>query len=326
MLLFSNPNRPAGQLVAASPPPKPVKLRPLLAFSPSHFPFPLPEKHRFPVSKYQLLRERLLTAGWTVCDATTADWDDVAQVHSAEYLLQLQQSTLDTKAVRELGFPWSDELLIRSLASVGGTVQAAQAALRTKFAANLAGGTHHAFADRGEGFCVLNDVAIAAKKLHDLGEAQNIAVVDLDVHQGNGTAHIAADWRWLTTISVHGARNYPFRKQVSDLDVPLPDQIAGSAYLETLQENVFPFLENLQPDFIFLNAGADVLQGDRYGRLLLSADEIAERDRLVAEFCFRHDVPMVWVMGGGYHPSIEKTVDAHLKSLQAIAAIFNIIT
>lgn len=294
----------------------------LIAYSPSRFAFPLPPKHRFPVEKYSRLRERLQIAGWEIRDAAPVAWDAVLAVHDERYVDQLRKDQLDPKAIRELGFPWSQELLVRSLASVGGTVQAADQALETGFAANLAGGTHHAFSDRGEGFCVLNDVVIAARHLQLRGELSNAAIVDLDVHQGNGTAVMASSWRWLHTISVHGSRNYPFRKQTSDLDVGLPDQVSGREYQSELSRHVFPYLERIAPDFVFLNAGADVLKGDRYGRLNLSIPEIAERDRSIAAFCHHRSIPFVWVMGGGYHPDINQTVSAHLASLETIRQLY----
>lgn len=294
----------------------------MIAFSPSRYPFPLPEKHRFPVQKYALLREKLEASAWQVHDAALAPWSTIEEVHATEYLQDLRNDTLDRKAIRALGFPWTQELLRRSLASVGGTLQAAQTALETGFAANLAGGTHHAFADRGEGFCVLNDAIITARKLHRDNQIQRAVIVDLDVHQGNGTAKMAEPWRWLHTISMHGERNYPFVKQRSNLDIPLDDGMEGKEYLSLLQHQVLPVVLDQDPDLVILNAGADVLDGDRYGRLKLSIDDIVARDDQVAAICQKYDIPLVWVMGGGYHPKIEQTVEAHWQSLRALATRF----
>lgn len=294
----------------------------MIAFSPSRYPFPLPEKHRFPVRKYGLLREKLEASHWQVYDAALAPWPAVEAVHTPRYLQDLRNDTLDRKAIRALGFPWTQELLLRSLASVGGTMQAAATAMETGFAANLAGGTHHAFSDRGEGFCVLNDAIIAARQLHQDNRIQRAVIVDLDVHQGNGTAKMAESWRWLFTISMHGERNYPFIKQTSDLDIPLSDGMEGPEYLRLLQERVLPVVRDQEPDLVILNAGADVLEGDRYGRLKLSIDDIVARDDQVAAICQQCDIPLAWVMGGGYHPDIRQTVEAHWQSLLSLQARF----
>lgn len=290
----------------------------MIAFSPADFPLPLPPGHRFPLQKYAILRQRLVDAAWEVRPAIPADLADLLPVHSAEYIEAVRQGTLDKKAIRALGFPWSPEMILRSSASVGGTLQAARQAMDSGYGVNLAGGTHHAFADRGEGFCVFNDAVIAAEHLHRTGDIASATIVDLDVHQGNGTAKLAQSRRWLKTISVHGAKNYPFHKESSDLDVELPDGTDDHTYLQHIERYVLPALELSPPDVVFLNAGVDVLAGDRYGRLQLSQDGVAERDDRIYEFCQRKNIPLVWIMGGGYQHEMQTIANAHFASLQKL--------
>ncbi len=293
------------------------------AFSPADFPLPLPKTHRFPIDKYAMLRQRLQAFGWQVQSAVVASDNDLLQVHCPDYVRSVRQGTLDAKAIRALGFPWSPEMIVRSSASVGGTICAAFQALELGYGVNLAGGTHHAFRERGEGFCVFNDAVVAATKLHQANQIRTAAIVDLDVHQGNGTAKLGQELNWLTTISVHGAKNYPFRKEIGDLDIELPDATDDASYLACVQQQVLPMLADLNPDIVFLNAGADVLAGDRFGRLALTPRGVGQRDDLIYEFCQTKDSPLVWIMGGGYQPELSVLIDAHFESLKRLAARYS---
>jgi len=282
------------------------------AISPSYIHVPLPADHRFPMDKYSMVAAHLKQHGWQVVDAPFARAEELERVHSASYLQALRQQTLDRKAVRKLGFPLTPELYQRSLASVGGTLAALHDALEHGFGVNLAGGTHHAYADHGEGFCVYNDIAVASRYALARGLVRRILVLDLDVHQGNGTAHIFQDDPKVTTVSLHGARNYPFHKETSDVDVPLDDNLSDAAYMAVL-EQIFTKLPMTAVDVVFYQAGVDVLAGDRFGRMALSPDGVIARDQRVLEHCA--GVPLVYMMGGGYHKDINVTVTTHVQSL-----------
>ena len=288
-------------------------------FSPAHLPAPLPPGHRFPMTKYALLADRLRVDGWSVAQAPLATRAELARVHDAAYLDAVARCALDARAERRLGFPQSPALVHRSLASVGGTVAAARWALDHGLGVALAGGTHHAFEDRGEGFCVYNDLAVAAHALLDEGAVGRVLVVDLDVHQGNGTAEICAADERVVTYSVHGARNYPFLKARSDLDVPLDDGIDDAAYLAALERTLPPLFAAVAPDVVLYQAGVDVLAGDRFGRLALSQAGVVARDRFVAELCRAAGTPLATTLGGGYHAEVGRTVAAHAAGLTAIA-------
>ncbi len=291
-------------------------------FSPAHLLAPLPPGHRFPMVKYALLADRLRADGWTVAAAPLASDVDLARAHAAGYLDTVARCALDPKAERRLGFPQSPELVRRSRASVGGTLAAARWALDRGLGVALAGGTHHAFADRGEGFCVYNDLVVAARTLLDEGAVARVLVVDLDVHQGNGTAEICARDDRVITYSIHGARNYPFVKATSDLDVPLPDGTDDAAYLEALERTLPPLFAAVDPDLVLYQAGVDVLAGDRFGRMALSEAGVVARDRLVATLCRAARAPLATTLGGGYHVDVERTVGAHAAGLTAIAQVF----
>lgn len=282
------------------------------AISPSYIHVPLPADHRFPMDKYSMVAARLKQRGWQVIDAPFARDKELARVHDTSYLQALREQTLDRKAVRKLGFPLTPELYERSLASVGGTLAALHDALEHGFGVNLAGGTHHAYADHGEGFCVYNDIAIASRYALACNLAQRILVLDLDVHQGNGTAHIFQDDPRVITVSLHGARNYPFHKETSDLDVPLDDGLNDADYLAVLQQTL-AMLAMTHVDMVFYQAGVDVLAGDRFGRMALSPKGVLARDQQVLEHCA--GIPLVYMMGGGYHKDINVTVDTHVQSL-----------
>jgi acetoin utilization deacetylase AcuC-like enzyme len=288
------------------------------------FVLPLPEGHRFPMAKYRGLRERLLRDGIVSPDdlheAPRASWDDLRLVHTDEYLTAIDLGTLPRDAQRRIGFPWSPQMVERARRSVGATIAAARAALQEGCGANLAGGTHHAFADRGEGYCVFNDVAIAARVLQRDGQVTRAAVVDCDVHQGNGTAAIFRGDETVFTLSLHGARNYPFVKQTSDLDVELDDGTGDEPYLARLAHCLAVAFRR-QPDVVFYLAGADPYEGDRLGRLALTIDGLARRDALVFSRCREAAVPVVVTMSGGYAPDIEAIVTIHANTLRAAQAL-----
>jgi acetoin utilization deacetylase AcuC-like enzyme len=292
-------------------------------FYTDHFVLPLPPGHRFPMAKYALLRERVKAAGLVpphdllVPDAATDA--ELLRVHDSSYVEALTKGMLDGASVRRIGFPWSKGMVERSRRSVGATIAASRAALREGGAANLAGGTHHAYPAHGEGFCVFNDVAVAIRALQVEGLAKRFAVIDTDVHQGNGTAFIFAADPAVFTFSVHGARNYPFRKERSDLDIELPDGAGDDAWLAAIARGLASALAAGAPDVIFHIAGADAWEGDRLGRLNVSMTALAERDRLVLEAATKAGVALVLVMGGGYAARVEDTVEIHFRSVAAVA-------
>jgi acetoin utilization deacetylase AcuC-like enzyme len=271
------------------------------------------------MSKYARLRERL--TGDTSLDLRVPDAAtdrELLRVHAPAYLRAVIDGSLPREAVRRIGFPWSPELVERSRRSVGGTIGAARAALEEGRGANLAGGTHHAFADRGEGFCVFNDVAVAVRTLQQEGRVRRIAIVDLDVHQGNGTAAIFARDPSVLTTSVHGASNYPFRKESSDLDIPLPDGTTDDGYLEAV-DAVLGVAAAHAPDLLFYVAGADAYEGDKLGRLAVTAAGLAERDRRVFAAAESAGTPVAVVMAGGYAPDIERIVEIHAHTVREAA-------
>jgi acetoin utilization deacetylase AcuC-like enzyme len=293
----------------------------VLAFYSDHFVLPLPEGHKFPMAKYSRLRERILAEGIITAEqlheAPAAAWEDLRLVHDPAYVEAVSQGTVAPDIQRRIGFPWSPQMVERARRSVGATIAAARAALDEGTGANLAGGTHHAFADRGEGFCVFNDVAVASRVLQRDQHARRIAIVDLDVHQGNGTAAIFAGDPSVFTFSMHGAQNFPFRKEVSDLDVPLNDGTSDQEYLELLHTHLPSVLNNHQPDFVFYLAGADPYEGDRLGRLKLTIDGLRQRDEIVVAACRRAGLPLAISMSGGYAPDIDAIVTIHANTIRS---------
>lgn len=287
---------------------------PRLATS-DHYTLDLPAGHRFPIAKYALIKAQLLWQGIAEADdfydpGLCAE-GDILRVHTAEYWHKVRNLKLSPAEVRRLGLPQSPQLVRRSLSSSAGTVQSALHALHDGIALNLAGGTHHAFADRGEGFCVLNDQAIAAAHLLAHGLARQILIVDLDVHQGDGTAAIFADEPRVFTFSMHAGANYPLRKEVSDLDVPLALGTGDAEYLRILTDTLPALLTRVQPDFIFYQAGVDVLATDKLGKLALTPAGCRQRDALVLGLCHAHHIPVAATMGGGYSERLADIVDAH---------------
>lgn len=289
-------------------------------FSSDRFVLPLPVDHRFPMAKYRRLRERVEAEGiGTVLEPPAASREALARVHEAEYLDAVETGRLPARAVRRIGFPWSRGMVERSRRSVGATLAAARAALEDGVGVNLAGGTHHAWPDRGEGFCVFNDVAVAARTLLAEGAIGRAAVVDLDVHHGNATAAIFADDPRVFTLSIHGAGNWPFSRPRGDLDRALPDGTGDEAYLEVLDE-ALEAVASHAPDLVFYVSGADPYRGDRWGRLGLTVEGLERRDERVFEACRRIGAPVAVTMGGGYAPDLETVVEIHLRTVRAAVA------
>jgi len=288
-------------------------------FSCDTFTYPLPAGHRFPAQKYRLLRGRIqqeLARDITLHVPDAATDDALTLAHDDDYVQRVRAGALDVREVRRIGLPWSPELVQRTLCSVGGTIAAARAALADGIGVSLAGGTHHAFRDHGEGFCVFNDVAVAARLSQAEGRARRVALIDCDVHQGNGTAAILADDPAVFTFSIHGAKNFPFHKEQSDLDVELPDATDDARYLAALRSALDVVWEAAQPDFVIYLAGADPYAGDTLGRLALSKAGLAARDEMVLGACAARRVPVAVVMAGGYARPIEDTVDIHAATVR----------
>jgi acetoin utilization deacetylase AcuC-like enzyme len=285
---------------------------------------PLSPHHPFPMSKYALLRDRLLAEGVLspdqIVEPQPIELADVELVHTRGYIEKLTRVGLSATEQRRLGLPWSEALWGRSRLACGGTLLAARRALKAGLAGNLAGGTHHAFADHGEGFCVINDVAIAIRTLRSEGVIRRAAVIDLDVHQGNGTAAIFEQDEAAFTFSMHGERNYPLTKMRSNLDVPLPDGVGDAEYLDTLDGHLAAVLERAAPDLVFYLAGVDVAAGDRYGKLAITEEGIRRRDRIVIDAVRGRRVPMTIVLAGGYAPTRERTAELHAHAFREAVA------
>jgi acetoin utilization deacetylase AcuC-like enzyme len=284
-----------------------------------HFVLPLPEGHRFPMAKYAMLRARVVSAGLgdSLVEPPAATDEQLLRVHDTAYIERVKSGTLSANAMRRLGFPWSAFMVERSRRSVGGTIAACRAALADGVAVNLAGGTHHAFADRGEGFCVFNDAVVAARDAQHKGLAGRVVIIDLDVHQGDGTATLCADDPTIFTLSVHGERNYPLRKARSDLDIGLPDDAADDEYLAAVDHGVRQALADSRADLAIYLAGADPFVGDRLGRLAVTKEGLQHRDEIVLDRCGRAGVPVAIVMSGGYATPIDHTVDIHFATVAA---------
>ncbi|MBA3357113.1 MAG: histone deacetylase [Pyrinomonadaceae bacterium] len=281
--------------------------------------------HIFPIRKFELVRDRLLGEGTLrpedLIEPEPASMADVRLVHTEDYVSRLCAGTLKDSELRRLGLPWSESLVRRSFFAVGGTIGAAYAALEAGLGSNLAGGTHHAFPDRGEGFCVLNDIAVAIHVLRRDGLIHRPAVIDCDVHQGNGTATIFADDGDVFTFSMHGAKNYPLFKARSSLDIELADGTADESYLQTLAHHL-PFVFQHDPDILFYLGGADPFVGDKLGRLALSIEGLRSRDELVLKECYQREIPVVTVMSGGYGENISDTVEIHCNTIRSGKKIF----
>lgn len=297
----------------------------LVYYSP-HYYADIGENHIFPMRKFERVRERLVGEGTLRADEfiepRPASVADVMLVHTDDYITRLRAGTLTERELRRLGLPWSKGLVRRSFAATGGTIAAARRALETGVGSNLAGGTHHAFADRGEGFCVLNDVAIAIRALRRDELIERASVVDCDVHQGNGTAMIFETDARVFTFSMHGAKNYPLFKARSSLDVELADNTGDEEYLQILRENL-PRVFAHNPQILFYLGGADPFAGDKLGRLALSIEGLRARDEIVLREAHARRVPIVTVMSGGYAASIADTVEIHCNTIRAVREVFD---
>lgn len=287
---------------------------------------PLPPHHRFPMSKYEILPQQLLHEGTissTNLFAPSAYTEQhILQTHTREYWTKLKSLQLTPQEVRRTGFPLSLQLIEREVMIMQGTVECTQHALVQGISMNIAGGTHHAFTYKGEGFCLLNDIAVAARYLLNEKLVRKILVVDLDVHQGNGTAEIFREDPRVFTFSMHGAHNYPLIKETSDLDIGLADKTDDSFYLKTLDTNLKQLLNSVEPDFLFYQAGVDVLATDVLGRLGLSREGCKERDRLVMTLAKANGIPLVVSMGGGYSKNFKDIIEAHANTYRLAQEIF----
>jgi acetoin utilization deacetylase AcuC-like enzyme len=296
------------------------------AFYSDTFVLPLPEGHRFPMAKYARLRHVLLdeaiVAAGQLHEAPLAALDDLRLVHTPEYVEAIVDGTVARDIQRRIGFPWSPQMVERARRSVGATIAAAQSAMEEGCAANLAGGTHHAFPDRGEGYCVFNDVAVAARVLQRDRHGLRAAIVDCDVHQGNGTAAIFSGDASVFTLSLHGAKNFPFRKEVSHLDVEFDDGTGNEEYLVSLQRALDFVLSRHHPDVVFYLAGADPYEGDRLGRLKLTIEGLRKRDEMVLSRCHRDGLPVVITMSGGYAPDVDAIVRIHSNTIQTAVSLW----
>lgn len=288
---------------------------------------PLPEGHRFPMEKYELLPRQLLHEGTCVetdfFEPSFPAEEDILKAHDPEYFHKLIGLELSQKEIRRSGFPLSRELVNRELIIADGTIKAAKFALDDGIAFNIAGGTHHAYSNRAEAFCLLNDQAIAARYLQQNKLAEKILIIDLDVHQGNGTAEIFEDDNSVFTFSMHGKNNYPFKKEKSDLDIEVDDGTEDEAYLKILKQTLPRLLEEQQPDFIFYLCGVDILKGDKLGRLACSLNGCKERDRFVLQTCHDLAIPVQCSMGGGYSPDIKIIIEAHANTYRLAREIFS---
>lgn len=293
----------------------------MFAFYADHFVLPLPPGHRFPMRKYSMLRDAVMrdVPGLHLHEAPRADDDALRLAHTEAYIREVSSGQLDAARQREIGFPWSSEMVERSRRSAGATIAACRTALEQGIAVNLAGGTHHAYADKGGGFCVFNDAAVAARVLQRDGRVSRVAVIDLDVHQGNGTASILAGDETIFTLSLHGEKNYPFRKEASDLDVGLPDGCDDATYLDALARALDTLDARFAPDLLIYLAGADPHEGDRLGRLRLTMAGLAQRDTMVFDFALSRRLPIAVAMAGGYGNEIENTVAVHAQTVMLAA-------
>jgi acetoin utilization deacetylase AcuC-like enzyme len=302
------------------------------AFYSDRFVLPLPVGHRFPMIKYARLRERCLAEGVLrpdeLVEPPAATWDELALVHDPAYVAAARDGTLTPLEVRRIGFPWSPEMIERSRRSSGATIMAARTALDEAaargwgVAVNLAGGTHHACPDHGEGFCVFNDAAVAIRVLQREGRIRRAVVLDCDVHQGNGTAAAFRADPSVFTFSIHGAKNFPFRKERSSLDVELPDGAGDDVFLAALELHVPQVLHDFRPEMAVYLAGADPWREDRFGRLGMSKEGLMERDRLVLDACREAGIPVAVAMAAGYARDTEDTVDIHLRTIRLCAAMW----
>jgi acetoin utilization deacetylase AcuC-like enzyme len=291
----------------------------LKIFHTDSFAIPLPQDHSFPIGKYALLRKRIedshLFSPQDLCIPRAATDTEICRSHDPDYLHRLEQGKLTAKEIRRIGLPWSPELLERARRSAGASVEACFAALEDGVAVHLGGGTHHAFNNQGQGYCIFNDSVIAVRALQADTHIQRVLILDCDVHQGNGTAALLQKDPAVFTFSIHGKNNFPFRKEKSDLDIALDDGADDGVYLEALEKGVRESLKQARADAVIYLAGADPFADDRFGRLGVSKEGLAERDRLVLQYCQDAGLPVAVTMAGGYAPNIEDTVDIHFNTV-----------
>ena len=296
-------------------------------FYATQFVLPLPPGHRFPMGKYQLLRDRLAAEvpGLRLMQAEPASDGELALVHTPAYIQAIENGTAEPAVLREIGFPWSPQMAERARRSVGATIAACRVAVREGVAGNIAGGTHHAYPDKGGGFCVFNDAAVATRLMqaeHGRRDRRplRVAIIDLDVHQGNGTARIFRGDDSVFTLSIHGEKNFPFRKETSDLDVDLPDGTGDDAYLAALERALDELAQRFDPGLVIYLAGADPHENDRLGRLKLTWDGLEARDRRVFDWAWQRGLPVAFAMAGGYGQRMEDTVQAQVNTFGVAAA------
>lgn len=285
------------------------------------FPIPLPENHSFPLEKYSLLRRRIVNTQVVQPEdlriPRPASYEDIIRAHDPAYVNRLLNNELTAKEIRRVGLPWSPEIVIRAKHSTGATIEACRAALNDGVGVNLGGGTHHAFYDHGQGYCWLNDSAIAWRALQAEGAVTKVLIIDCDVHQGNGTAAILKNDPFIFTFSIHGKNNFPYQKEQSDLDIALDDGTGDAAYLYELEKGITRSLEAISPDLVVYLAGADPFKDDRFGRLSLTKPGLEERDRIVFRYCHQAGLPVAVTMAGGYARQVVDSVDIHYQTVLA---------
>jgi acetoin utilization deacetylase AcuC-like enzyme len=293
------------------------------AYYTDHFVLPLPDGHRFPMRKYAMLREAVqIFAPYSLHEAPAATDDQLLLAHDASYVDRMSNGALTTQEIRQIGFPWSEHMAERARRSTGATIAALNSALKNHAAINLAGGTHHAFRDHGEGFCCYNDAAVAARVAQRDQDIERVLICDLDVHQGNGTASILAGDDSIFTFSMHGERNYPVRKEMSDLDVELPDGTSDAAYLAALKAHLPNIIESFKPNAMIYLAGADPFEGDRLGRLKLTKSGLQMRDQFVLQTARDNRIPIAVTMAGGYAHDVADIVDIHFNTVRTVFEVF----
>jgi len=289
---------------------------------------PLPEGHRFPMLKYELIPEQLIYEGLvgkeSFFEPELVDKEVIYLAHDKKYTDDLLNLTLDPKMVRRIGFPMNESLVARERYLIDGTIKASLEAMKTGVSFNTAGGTHHAGRDFGEGFCLLNDQAVAAAYLYHEGLAKKILIIDLDVHQGNGTAHIFEDHPDIITFSIHGEKNFPFKKEKSHYDIPLHDGIEDEEYLSILENRIPKLFDEVEPDFVYFQSGVDVLATDKLGKFQLSMEGCRKRDAVVFQYCKKFKVPVEVSMGGGYSVHIKDIVNAHVNTYRTAIDIYDL--
>jgi acetoin utilization deacetylase AcuC-like enzyme len=293
----------------------------LRIFYTDQFAIPLPAKHTFPVQKYAMLRKRLLASDRVAMEnfhiPPAATLEEITRVHDENYIRRLLNGELTPKEIRPIGLPWSREIVERARRSAGGTIAACRSALQENIAINLGGGTHHAFHDRGQGYCILNDAAIAARALQAQKQVEKILIIDCDVHQGNGTAAFFKNDPLVFTFSIHGEKNFPYKKEKSDLDIALDDATGDDEYLKELERGLAVSFEQIDANLVIYLAGADPYKEDRFGRLALTKNGLAQRDRMVFNACNASGCPVAVTLAGGYAREVSDTVDIHFQTVAA---------